>query len=182
MLKIIAILAMVGDHVNHYIFLREYFVLTFIGRIAFPLFIYMCVKSFLFYTRDQAKYIERLILFGLITFFMYDIWKPSLYPLNVLFSLAIGIIILYGIEHRRYRLFLFVPLALFVDYTIFGLFAFVSYYYFLKNKTLSTALFAIAATLGLNEPQYMFSTLIFFVLAAADMKGYFPQIKQWGGK
>lgn len=70
MLKTIALVAMVIDHIGFYFaemlppFI--YFSCRFIGRIAMPIFVYLLVQGF-FYTKNLKKYIIRVGVFAAIT-------------------------------------------------------------------------------------------------------------------
>ena len=69
-LKIIAIIAMVIDHIGFYFspFLGNELMLVcrYIGRIAMPIFTYLIVQGF-FHTKDFKKYLLRLLLCASIT-------------------------------------------------------------------------------------------------------------------
>ena len=70
MLKTIAIIAMVIDHIGFY-FINTipsgvYTICRCIGRIAMPIFVYLLVQGF-FHTKSFKKYITRIGIFALIT-------------------------------------------------------------------------------------------------------------------
>ena len=69
-LKIVAIIIMVIDHIAAYMY-RDfnqdvYYVLRSIGRIAMPIFAYLLVQGF-FYTKNLKKYIFRVFILATIT-------------------------------------------------------------------------------------------------------------------
>ena len=70
MLKTIAIIAMVIDHIGFYfvdaIPTSIYTTCRYIGRIAMPIFVYLLVQGF-FHTKSFKKYITRIGIFALIT-------------------------------------------------------------------------------------------------------------------
>lgn len=70
MLKTIAIIAMVIDHIGFYFAPNMstglYTVFRYIGRIAMPIFVYMLVQGF-FYTKNFEKYITRIAVCAGIT-------------------------------------------------------------------------------------------------------------------
>ena len=70
------------------------------GRIAFPLYIYMLADGF-FYTRNRMRYLDRLIIFSLISEIPFDMafngtlqskspFFPEFSSQNVFFTLALG--------------------------------------------------------------------------------------------
>ena len=64
-LKLVAILAMLLDHVGS-VFFPQYAVFRWIGRLAFPLFCY-CMTVGLLYTRSIKRYLIRLGIFALVS-------------------------------------------------------------------------------------------------------------------
>ena len=70
MIKIIAILCMLIDHIGMYMYFKlddtTYYVFRSIGRVVMPIFSYMVVQGF-FYTKDLKKYIFRMFSFATIT-------------------------------------------------------------------------------------------------------------------
>lgn len=70
MLKTIAIIAMVIDHIAFYfspfIPIIVYRICRYIGRIAMPIFTYLIVQGF-FHTKSFRKYVLRLSIFSVIT-------------------------------------------------------------------------------------------------------------------
>lgn len=106
-LKIIAILAMLLDHIAA-IFLQAspapYYTLRLIGRIAFPVFAFLLAEGF-FHTKHINKYCLRLALFALISEIPFDLafsrtvfdWSSQ----NVFFTLLIGLITISCIQYAR---------------------------------------------------------------------------------
>ena len=115
-IKMIAVLTMLTDHIGATVLLemfraasgneREtlryiYWMVRGVGRIAFPLFIFMLIEGF-FHTRNRAKYLLRLLIFCPVAEIPFDIalnlspasltagrlveWTSQ----NVMFTLAIG--------------------------------------------------------------------------------------------
>ena len=71
MLKIIAMISMVFDHVGD-MFFPEVMWPRMIGRIAMPLFSF-CIAEGYFYTRDKKKYLLRMGLFALVSEIPFDL-------------------------------------------------------------------------------------------------------------
>lgn len=150
-LKLVAVCAMTFDHVGKYLF-PDSLILQIIGRIAFPIFAYCLVVGFM-HTGNIYKYFMRLTLFAVVSqpFFTLSA-HPSLYgfrenffQLNIMFTLLIGLTILYGIREKRW-IFLFIgALAawfLSFDYGLYGILL-ILLFYFLRDmpKIAPAALF-----------------------------------------
>ncbi|WP_458701395.1 TraX family protein [Sulfurospirillum sp. 1307] len=176
MLKYIAVLTMLIDHINLYVFDRQYEILTLIGRIAFPLFIYLSVKSYMFYTRSKENYIFRVLFFACLTFCLYPFYKDFL-PLNILFSIFLGLVTIYILENEKY-FYITIPFifSLYCEYSFFGVLSFVAMYYFLLEKNLKTFIFLFLAFFLLNSPSesimllFSLSFILFDLYLKIDFK------------
>lgn len=139
LLKIIAVVSMLIDHVGAVLFPSAIF-LRIIGRIAFPIFAYCLVFGF-FHTKNIKSYFIRLFIFALISqpaflyafygrYFWYSVPPGagvktifSLYTLNIFFTLFLGLLFIYGLKEKKYLLSLIalvIPLFVTVDYGIYG--------------------------------------------------------------
>ena len=126
-LKYIAMLTMLIDHIGAtgLIFLlfganmstRLYFISRMIGRIAFPIYVFLLVEGFV-HTKNIKKYIIRLALFAIISEVPYDLAFYNtvfeIYHQNVMWELLICIIMLCCI--RKYPDFsiIFVGVSCFI--------------------------------------------------------------------
>lgn len=116
-LKIIAIITMVIDHVGFYFqdFLpyAVYSLFRNIGRIAMPIFVYLLVQGF-FYTKSLKKYFTRVALTSIVTQIIFIVlgllnlnidafesYTTNIYNIaNILFSFSICLILMYIIHHN----------------------------------------------------------------------------------
>lgn len=110
-LKICALLTMFIDHIgavlieNTYVYQDVRFhmlgvCLRLIGRIAFPIFAFLLTEGFL-HTSNRRKYIGRMLFFAVISEIPFDLavfGKASFSHQNVYFTLAIGLLVMSGME------------------------------------------------------------------------------------
>ena len=142
-IKLIAMLAMLVDHVGRYLFPLE--ILNIIGRLAFPVFAYQIGIGYQ-KTSSKKNYIKRLVTFGIISQIPYYLLREG-FTLNILFTLLLGIFAIWAIEERRYFLFfIIVPFSFLVSFKIYGP-AIILIFYFFKNKTHQSFLFFLATFL-----------------------------------
>lgn len=151
-LKWIAVITMLIDHIGYAFYntipLPLYQLLRSIGRIAFPIYCFLLVEGF-FHTRDQKKYMLRLLVFALISEIPFDlcrkgaIFAPN--DQNVFLTLFLGFACLYLIDNylvfERIQFALIVLFAvtanlLYTDYGAVGICTIVCFYLRSKNPDL----------------------------------------------
>lgn len=95
-IKIIAIIAMVIDHVG-LAFFPNLLIFRAIGRLAFPLFAWLIANG-AYHTKDIKKYLERLFIFALISQIPYMLFVNSIgvdrISLNIFFTLFLGLLVI----------------------------------------------------------------------------------------
>lgn len=131
LLKLLAVFLMLIDHLGATIFPQEV-LFRIIGRMALPLYAW-CMIVGSEKTRSMPKYILRVFLLGLISQPLYTMHGWMI--LNILFTLTLGLLGIYGIQKRWYLSQLWLPViclvlaaAIKVDYGWKGvLFVFVLY-------------------------------------------------------
>ena len=110
LLKIIAIVTMVIDHVGNILY-PDLLFLQIIGRLSFPLFAYLIVLG-IESTKKTRKYVITLLSFAVISqipyFLAFDIQPFG--RLNILFSLFLSAMTIYF--YNKKNLLAFVPLLL----------------------------------------------------------------------
>ena len=119
-LKVIALVTMLIDHIGAIIF--PYFIKnadslsTFItlegmmvicrlvGRLSFPIFAFLIVNGF-YHTKNRKNYLVRLSLFAIISEPFFDFASKSVWleltHQNVFFTLALGLLAIWGYDHMR---------------------------------------------------------------------------------
>ena len=89
------------DTLSAYPLYRLDMVLRFTGRLAFPLFCFLLVEGFI-HTHDVKRYVQRLVLFGLISEVPFDLafFRTPFAPQhqNVYWTLALGVLAMAGLK------------------------------------------------------------------------------------
>ena len=110
-LKYIAMISMLIDHIaasglifllfNIAVSMRLYYISRMIGRVAFPIYLFLLVEGFV-HTKNTKKYIIRLTLFALMSEVPFDMafWGGfvNMQHQNVMWSLLICVIMLCGMK------------------------------------------------------------------------------------
>lgn len=113
-LKLLACASMLIDHTSRVLGFSGTVKLLFqdiIGRLAFPIFAFLLVEGFL-HTRNLRNYFAGLLLFALLSEIPYDLavtgnegLLPELTRQNTLFTLSLGLLLLYCIKKAEALLF-----------------------------------------------------------------------------
>lgn len=116
-LKYIAFLSMLLDHVNNAmitpyldgkgLLLHVSNVLSILGRVAFPLFMFFLVEGF-FKTRSRKKYLINLLIFGVLSEVPFDLFTSrELFNNNwnnMMFTLALSLVTIWIVDEMKGRL------------------------------------------------------------------------------
>ena len=103
MLRIIAIVLMVSDHIwATYMSFGDW--MTYIGRMAFPIFAFQIAEGFV-HTKNFKKYALRLLSFALISELPFNLFYSSRwfnpYHQNVMFTLLLGLMAIKVIDNLK---------------------------------------------------------------------------------
>ena len=109
-LKIIALVFMFADHAGKML-LPNVPEMRFIGRIAFPIYVWCMIVGF-HYTRSVPKYLLRVLIVGAASQPLYNLalnhtWKEP----NVFLCLFLGLCALWGIREKKYLSQIWAPAA-----------------------------------------------------------------------
>ncbi|HAN10817.1 MAG TPA: hypothetical protein DCP90_09450 [Clostridiales bacterium] len=205
-IKLIAILTMLIDHMGVILF-PDVIVFRIIGRIAFPLFAYQIVVGYL-NTKNIKKYMVRLLLLGAVCqipyYYAMNNYNPyniqnfisGLFtgfatidePLNILFTLTIGLICIYLTERKHYISLTFILTIVgvmsfngsdIVDYGIYGVFTIILMYTYIKNYKyliISFLLLNIAVIYADIQHHYQFYSIMamIFLIKPINLKLKIP--------
>ncbi len=149
-LKLVAIITMVIDHIG-FLFLPQYPVLRYIGRICFPLFCFLLAEGF-FHTRDVKKYALRLAVFAVASEIPHDLFTRGVIlefqSQNIMFELLLALAALICVKKTvegKYLFALGIPAAfvlsqvLHFSYGFYGILMTVLFYLFRQNRILLPA-------------------------------------------
>lgn len=178
-LHIIATILMLCDHIWATVYSAEW--LTCIGRIAFPIFAFLCAEGYS-HTKNFKKYIFRLFLFACVSEIPFNLMYADsiIYPFhqNVLWTFLIALLGIHFLEwvyKKKFWLFLTItPVVLFISYYI-GYFTIVDYY---GVGILSVYVFHIFRERNFKN---MFLQFVFlFILNTYVLGGYFYEVNLFG--
>lgn len=172
-LKLIAIIAMVIDHVGG-VFFPEHPIFRWIGRIAFPIFCY-CLTVGMLYTRNIKKYLGRLAIFALVSqpfwilAFNADDVLGNLFNLNIFFTLLVTLWAVWGLKEKKWWIlvagFLLLCFVNF-DYAQTG-FVLMLIFYLCRNKPKLGAILFVASYVPALFNGYVEDPLSWVVLGRA---------------
>ncbi len=118
--KVLAALLMATDHIGYVI---DNELLRIMGRFSFPLFVWLLVQGSK-HTQDWQRYEKRLLILALASQPIYAVFIKSLLPLNTVFQLWLGLVLLRLIQSRQMTALLWVAIigiaTLFFDYHYYG--------------------------------------------------------------
>ena len=140
MLELLAMVTMLIDHIG-VIFFPEEPLFRIIGRISFPLYIYLVIQGYT-RTRNIKNYLIRLLVLAVISQFPYYMAFENK-NFNVIFTLLTIVIILWALDHIKENklLILIVMISLllifFMDYGVYGIGLALIYRYIKSNLILA---------------------------------------------
>ena len=174
-LKWMGVVAMILDHVG-LIFYPDNINFRIAGRIAYPIFGFVLIHNYIYFTKNKLWYIKRLFFLALATepFHMLLFWKYSV-GINVFFMYSLvlaSVYILEGhcktIENSSFKktliafiFALFMVASSFIGYFIVGYLLILSFYFSFKDSSglsfMATLILLTALTYPV--PYYVLGTL-----------------------
>ena len=169
LLKILALLFMLIDHIGYFFLNTSEFYLIFrmIGRLAAPIFLYLLVEGF-FKTKNRYEYKKRLYIYSMIMFLgniiLFFVCN-NMYPFNtnILFTMFLGILLLEYLENFKKNNLIYILLLIisfhFVEYSYLALINILLFYSYHKLKTFNKIQKKILLTIC-----FIFINLIYCIL------------------
>ena len=163
-LKIIALVTMILDHVGAELF-PQYEWLRYVGRLSFPIYAFLIAQGFA-HTSDRKRYAIRLGAFALISevphdLLFYNTWLEFGYQ-NIMFELLFGFLAIWcidkAIKEKKYLFLVIVPILvvstaiLNFSYDIYGMVLIIVAYLFVGKD--------VASGLGSAVTTYCFNGFI----------------------
>ena len=153
-LKIIALISMLFDHLGYTIF-NSFSFMNYIGRLSFPIFAF-CLTEGYTHTKNLNKYFFRLGIFAIISQIPYMLFESTFsnnFNLNILFTLLLGLLAITLFNKIKNKILGYIIVILcaiiaqffYFDYGWFGI-ATIFVFYIFKNKKLCMNIFFILIT------------------------------------
>lgn len=191
MLRIVAIIAMLIDHIGY-----QYNIMAMraIGRIAFPIFVYLLCNGYR-HTSSRSRYAIRLGIFALISQIPYSLFGSGIlwdsYG-NVMVTLLMSLLCIWSAEELRMSnvtrwLALFPSLAVCIiyhfgiigsDYGARGILMALVFYYF-DGSTLKNRLLVLCGMLAAEFYPFILAVIKQIVFWLCGDCFAFPSISQW---
>lgn len=102
-LKLIAVITMVLDHIKYAIPITDCFLTKYFGRISFPIFAFLVTEGWI-HTRSRKKYFIRMLIFALISqipFMLFRTLVADKFLLNIMFTFILGILAIMSIDFAK---------------------------------------------------------------------------------
>ena len=188
-IKILAVITMILDHIKYAIPITNCFFTQCFGRISFPLFAFLISESII-HTKSRKKYIGRIAIFAIISqipFMLFRSLVADYFMLNIMFTFLfsiLGILVIDFFKSQKeisiilkyiitsFSLFSIMMLGSFipVDYRWFGILTVWIFYIFREKKILRTIIFIFEVVIyyfvgnGYNFSNVNFFSVIFTIL------------------
>lgn len=181
-----AVLTMAVDHIGYRLFPGED-IFRMIGRIAFPLFVFLLVEGFA-HTSSHRKYLARLCAFAILSEIPYKLFSRGIYwreylrtdPVaNVFYELLLVFVALWGIKLARERCRAFYGVAVLsaalagaagTMYGVYGVLMGIAFYIFRSRRPI--AILCLAALTVLYCIEHGSAFQIYAVLAGVPIYFY----------
>jgi len=155
-IKIIACITMILDHIKYAIPITNNYFTQYLGRISFPLFAFLVTEGYV-HTSDLKRYYKRLILFACISqipFMLFRTLVGKWQMLNIMFTLLLGLtaILIYDkgknkiISCLAVIVIIYLGKVLRVDYGWWGVAIIFVIYLFRNKKILLSISYIILST------------------------------------
>ncbi|MCC8028669.1 MAG: conjugal transfer protein TraX [Lachnospiraceae bacterium] len=192
-LKLIAVLTMLTDHIGLVLY-PDQMVFRYIGRIAFPIFVFLLVEGF-YHTGNIRRYEIRLLIFALISEIPFDLaFNGTLLEFqsqNVFFTLFLGLLMLDLIkrvneQHWKSILILVIFVAaaflLKTDYDAGGILMIYCFYKLRNQPLLKYILLGVISLLVFGPIECWSLLAVIPLLLYNGKRGFRPDGRLYGGR
>jgi len=180
MLKYIGALAMLLDHVG-VLFYPSVSEFRIIGRFAYPLFGYVLVHNYIFFSTQKLTYIKKLFILAILYEPLhYYLFQNHYAGISIFFMYAMALSFFYIIERSviaiekekftkeiKIMIFgVFLSFSIFIEYSMIGYLLIMAFYLAFTKNNLLTLGIVIFFTYLLNYPSVKYSlyTLLFLMI------------------
>jgi TraX protein len=183
--KWLGLLSMTIDHINRFFFGTAIYSAYCIGRLAMPLFAFIFAYNLAqpnaFARGLYTRVLKRLIIFGLLATPGYIAMRnlPTLWPLNIMFTLSVATIALFfyekgGVGNYLVAILFFLIGSLFVEFNWAGVMFCITSWFYCKKPSILALLACLMAYLFLgivNDNNWALASLPIIILASKiDLK------------
>jgi hypothetical protein len=179
-LKLLALAAMVADHLDWLVLDGALGFHDTWGRAVFPIFAALLALNLsrMDPRRIPRVLVPRLLLFGVLAAIPYTLLQGAVLPLNIMFTLAAGATLCWLCHRHAYlpAALLFSFCGLFVDYGWFGLLAILVPWALNRVGFNAGLLIAAALVVPVNGSAWSFAACL-AGLATGFLPGYAPRLK-----
>lgn len=179
-IKIIACITMVLDHVKYAVPETRCFVTQYFGRISFPLFAFLIGEGYC-HTKDLQKYCKRLVIFALISqipFMLFRTLVGEWLMLNIMFTLMLGLVAITIFDKFGDKYYISLPAVamvvilgewLNVDYGWYGVLSVFVLYVFRNKKIARIFAFAILNVIYYRSKAVIMTNFISCIFATVPV-------------
>lgn len=143
-LKMIAMITMVIDHIRYISPILDNDVTKAFGRVSFILFAYILTEG-IWHTKNRQKYLQRMVLFAVVSqipFMLFRTLVGNFVLLNIMFTFAIpmiGIILIDKCDNKCLKILIglicvLISLIVPIDYNEYGVILIFVMYFLRKSK------------------------------------------------
>lgn len=165
-LKLFAFILMFVDHSAILLF-NDNYILRFIGRLAYPIFMFITVYNFKFNTSSRYNYLIRLIFIALLSQYPYYL-AFEVYTLNIFFSFFFALSAIYFLQ-SQYNNYIKLIVVLtffffshFADYGLFGFLITIILYHFFTTYNYWYITLILLLSMFLPSQHYLFNFMYLY--------------------
>ena len=181
MLKLIALITMIIDHVGYFWGIE---IFRIIGRLSFPIYCFLIARG-VKKTKNIRKYMIRLLMLAIVSQFIWKYTGSNI--LNVLFTYFLFVQMIYFIKNKNYVLASVVGmfsllLSPMLDYSLYGFILLFVFYYIEDFKVIGILMASFILYFqyqGVLLSVSLFSLFSILIIKKYDKPKYYKQFKKY---